>query len=107
MNDSCDTSGDLKYLEAVAMQLKTFLPIHQMSLFSHWHTFFWSPMQVMIAEKAADLICDVNTVKAIQDYFKHMVAMKHKKIMEDDDAASTDGAPPANENEKNGKEKKK
>lgn len=59
--------------------------------------------QVMIAEKAADLIIDVNTVKAIQDYFKHMVAMKHKKIMEDDDAASTDGAPPLKENEKDKK----
>lgn len=56
--------------------------------------------QVMIAEKAADLISDVNSVKAIQDYFKHMVAIKHKKIMEDEDAASTAGAPEGNGNTK-------
>ena len=41
--------------------------------------------QVMIAEKAADILREKNTVKPIQEYFKHLIAVKHKKIMEDDD----------------------
>lgn len=43
--------------------------------------------QIMIAEKAADMIRDKDTVKAIKDYFKHLIESRHKKIMDDEDIA--------------------
>lgn len=43
--------------------------------------------QIMIAEKAADMIRDKDTVKAIKDYFKHLIESRHKKIMDDEDLA--------------------
>jgi choline dehydrogenase-like flavoprotein len=43
--------------------------------------------QVMIAEKAADLIREKDTVKAIKEYFKHLIESRHKKIMDDEDVA--------------------
>lgn len=39
----------------------------------------------MIAEKAADIVRDKDTVKAIKDYFKHLIEIKHKKIMEEEE----------------------
>ena len=44
--------------------------------------------QIMIAEKAADIIREKDTVLAIKDYFKHLIATKHKKMMEDEDDAT-------------------
>ena len=44
--------------------------------------------QIMIAEKAADIIREKDTVLAIKDYFKHLIAVKHKKMMEDEEEAS-------------------
>jgi len=41
--------------------------------------------QVMIAEKAADIVRDKDTVTAIKEYFKHLLEIKHKKIMEEED----------------------
>lgn len=41
--------------------------------------------QVMIAEKAADLIREKDSVKPIKDYFKHLLAVKHKKFVEEED----------------------
>jgi len=41
--------------------------------------------QVMIAEKAADIVRDKDTVQAIKAYFKHLMEVKHKRIMEEDD----------------------
>jgi choline dehydrogenase len=43
--------------------------------------------QIMIAEKAADMIKGKDTVKAIRDYFKHLLETKHKRIVEDDEPA--------------------
>ena len=37
----------------------------------------------MIAEKAADMLKEKDTVKAIKDYFKHLIAVKHKRIVEE------------------------
>lgn len=52
--------------------------------------------QVMIGEKAADMIRDKDTVKAIKSYFKHLYDVKHKKIMDDEDvAAAAESATPA------------
>ena len=39
----------------------------------------------MIAEKAADLIRDKDTVKAIKDYFRHLYEVRHKKFTEDEE----------------------
>jgi GMC oxidoreductase len=41
--------------------------------------------QVMIAEKAADIIREKDTVQAIKEYFRHLYEVKHKKVMEDED----------------------
>lgn len=41
--------------------------------------------QVMIAEKAADIMRDKDTVKAIKVYFKHLLEIKHKRVMEEED----------------------
>lgn len=41
--------------------------------------------QVMIAEKAADMVRDKDTVKPIKDYFKHLLQVKHKKFVEEED----------------------
>lgn len=49
--------------------------------------------QIMIAEKAADMIKEKDTVKAIREYFKHLLETKHKRISEEDHHPS--------ENEKN------
>jgi hypothetical protein len=43
----------------------------------------------MIAEKAADLLRETDTVKAIKDYFKHLIAVKHKRFEEEDDSTTT------------------
>ncbi|KAI0226225.1 Glucose dehydrogenase [FAD, quinone] [Lamellibrachia satsuma] len=45
--------------------------------------------QVMIAEKAADIIRGIDSVKPIKDYFRHMIAIKHSKVAEDENAPST------------------
>lgn len=45
--------------------------------------------QVMIAEKAADMIREKDTVKAIKAYFKHLIESKHQKIMDDDESGET------------------
>ena len=39
----------------------------------------------MIAEKAADMIREKDTVKPIKDYFKHLIATKHKKFVDEDE----------------------
>ena len=39
----------------------------------------------MIAEKAADIVREKDTVLAIKEYFKHLLQVKHKRIMEEDD----------------------
>lgn len=41
--------------------------------------------QVMIAEKASDFILEKDSVKAIKEYFKHLIDSRHKKIMDDED----------------------
>jgi choline dehydrogenase len=41
--------------------------------------------QVMIAEKAADIIREKDTVQAIKEYFRHLYDVKHKKVMDDED----------------------
>lgn len=43
--------------------------------------------QVMIAEKAADIVREKDTVKAIKEYFKHLLETKHKRIMEEEEQA--------------------
>jgi len=43
--------------------------------------------QVMIAEKAADMVREKDTVRAIKEYFKHLLEIKHKKYMEEEDTA--------------------
>ena len=39
----------------------------------------------MIAEKASDMIREKDTVKPIKEYFKHLIAVKHQKFVEEDD----------------------
>eukprot|EP00918_Siedleckia_nematoides_P087375 GHVU01192247.1.p1 GENE.GHVU01192247.1~~GHVU01192247.1.p1 ORF type:complete len:648 (+),score=99.43 GHVU01192247.1:215-2158(+) len=41
--------------------------------------------QIMIAEKIADEIRERNSVKPIQDYFKHLIDIKHEKIREEEE----------------------
>ena len=41
--------------------------------------------QVMIAEKASDMIREKDTVKPIKEYFKHLIATKHKKKFVDEE----------------------
>jgi len=41
----------------------------------------------MIAEKAADMIKEKDTVKAIRDYFKHLLETKHKRMREEEEPA--------------------
>ena len=36
----------------------------------------------MIAEKASDMIRETDTVKPIKEYFKHLIATKHKKFVD-------------------------
>jgi len=49
--------------------------------------------QIMIAEKAADMLREKDTVKAIKDYFKHLMEVKHTKIMDDEDDHHHHGHP--------------
>ena len=42
--------------------------------------------QLMIAEKIADHVRERDTVRAIKEYFKHLLDIKHKKMMEEDEA---------------------
>jgi len=42
-------------------------------------------VQIMIAEKASDMIREKDTVKPIKEYFKHLIATKHKKFAEEED----------------------
>lgn len=42
-------------------------------------------VQVMIAEKASDMIREKDTVKPIKEYFKHLIATKHKKFVDEDE----------------------
>jgi choline dehydrogenase len=46
------------------------------------------PTQIMIAEKAADILREKDTVLAIKEYFKHLIAVKHKKMVEDEEDVS-------------------
>ena len=41
--------------------------------------------QIMIAEKASDMLREKDTVKPIRDYFKHLAETKHKRYAEGDD----------------------
>jgi len=41
--------------------------------------------QVMIAEKASDMIREKDTVKAIREYFKHLIETKHKRIVDEEE----------------------
>ena len=41
--------------------------------------------QVMIAEKAADIIREKDTVQAIKEYFRHLYEIKHKKVIDEDE----------------------
>lgn len=41
--------------------------------------------QVMIAEKAADMLREKDTVQAIKEYFHHLYEVKHKHVMEEDE----------------------
>jgi len=43
--------------------------------------------QVMIAEKAADIVREKDTVTAIKEYFRHLLEIKHKKIMEEEETS--------------------
>ena len=47
----------------------------------------------MIAEKASDMIREKDTIKPIKEYFKHLIAVKHKKFEEevDEEEATTHG----------------
>ena len=49
--------------------------------------------QVMIGEKAADLIREKDTVKAIKDYFQHLIDSKHHRIMDDDESGVAHSPP--------------
>jgi choline dehydrogenase len=51
--------------------------------------------QIMIAEKAADMIKEKDTVKAIRDYFKHLLETKHKRMREDEEGPAGHAAPAA------------
>lgn len=39
----------------------------------------------MIGEKVADLLRDKDTVKPIREYFKHLLQIKHKRMVEDEE----------------------
>ena len=39
----------------------------------------------MIAEKGSDMIRDKDTIKAIKEYFKHLVAVKHDKMKDEEE----------------------
>lgn len=41
--------------------------------------------QVMIAEKAADMIREKDTVQAIKEYFRHLYEIKHKKVIDEEE----------------------
>jgi hypothetical protein len=41
--------------------------------------------QVMIAEKAADMLRGIDSVAAIKEYFQHLYEVKHKHVMEEDE----------------------
>jgi hypothetical protein len=47
----------------------------------------------MIAEKAADMLRDRDTVQAIKDYFRHLYEVRHKKVEEEEDNTTTATAP--------------
>jgi len=47
--------------------------------------------QVMIAEKAADLIREKDSVKAIKEYFKHLIESRNARIMDDDELEGVHG----------------
>ena len=49
--------------------------------------------QVMIAEKAADFILERDTVRSIKEYFKHLIATKHQRMVEDETTATTAHVP--------------
>jgi len=49
--------------------------------------------QVMIGEKAADIIREKDTVKAIKTYFHHLIEMKHHRIMDDDESGVAHSPP--------------
>ena len=40
----------------------------------------------MIAERASDIIREKDTVEAIRDYFKHLIAMKNKRMVDEEEA---------------------
>jgi len=41
--------------------------------------------QVMIAEKAADMLREKDTVLAIKEYFLHLYEVKHKHVLEEEE----------------------
>jgi len=49
--------------------------------------------QVMIGEKASDIILERDTVQAIKSYFHHLIDNKHHRIMDDDESADTHSPP--------------
>ncbi len=46
----------------------------------------------MIAEKASDMIRDRDSVKAIKDYFHHLVAIKHDKLKDEEESEAVEQA---------------
>ena len=42
--------------------------------------------QVMIGEKAADLIREKDTVKAIKAYYRHLIESQNSRIMDDEES---------------------
>lgn len=44
--------------------------------------------QVMIAEKAADILRDKDSVKAIKEYFRHLYEVKHKKVIDEEELSA-------------------
>jgi choline dehydrogenase len=62
--------------------------------------------QVMIAEKAADILREKDTVFAIREYFKHLHESKHKRFIDHEEHEGdnpTEGAGADSSKEKNGK----
>jgi len=56
--------------------------------------------QVMIAEKAADMIREKDTVQAIKEYFRHLYEVRHKKVEEEEDTQHITPEEPVTEQKK-------
>lgn len=61
--------------------------------------------QIMIAEKAADILRDKDTVKAIREYFKHLHDSQHKRFVDHEEQEQVEAGQEAkgkSEKSKNG-----